>query len=246
MAARDAAVGWEPGAAPPTVQVVADIIRTQILSGALRPGDQLPTEGDLSSHYKVGRNTAREALRLLASEGLLVTKRGLGGGVFVAVPSAKHISTTLLTSLTVRVQHAEIPVSVLMEMRFLLEVPAAGLAATRATDEQIAELRQSVINLQSVVPEVGFASNRAFHGGILRAAHNPLLEIIAEPMFMVLHRRLEIGPVSGRFWRHVRGAHRDILACIEERDASGAQQAARAHLEYLEGSYSRLERRKAE
>src|SRR5438876_352461 len=64
-------------------QALADGLRAQITSGKLRPGDRLPTEPQLCAQSGLSRSTVREALRLLTSQNLIVTTRGVTGGSFV-------------------------------------------------------------------------------------------------------------------------------------------------------------------
>ncbi|MEU3270488.1 GntR family transcriptional regulator [Saccharomonospora sp. NPDC006951] len=220
---------------------LAGKIREQILAGELSPGDRLPTEPELSSYYQVSRNTAREALRALASQGLLTVRRGAAGGTFVAIPPPQQISDSLQTSLALLADTAHLPVSSLLEIRDMLEVPAAEMAALRHTDEELAMIRDSLFDPELIEPRNVFASNRDFHAGVLRAAHNPLLEVLAEPVFRVLKRRFLRENASVDFWRQVDIDHREILFCLEVRDQAGAREATRAHLRYLRSTYERID-----
>ena len=64
--------------AQPRYRQLAALLRQKISSGALQPGDQLPTEFELCETHKISRHTAREALRLLSEDGLIARKRGIG------------------------------------------------------------------------------------------------------------------------------------------------------------------------
>ncbi|WP_051362966.1 FadR/GntR family transcriptional regulator [Amycolatopsis thermoflava] len=218
-------------------------LRQQILTGVLSPGDRLPSEPELSSHYQVSRNTAREALRALSSQGLLVVKRGIGGGIFVAVPEAEHVSSTLLASLTLRAQSADLSVAALVEVRELLEVPAAELAALRRTDEDLEEVRRALFTSREVDPKTVFASTRAFHLAILKAAHNPLLEILAGPVFQVLNDRFVREKTPASVWHDIDQEHREILGYLEARDQVGAREATRAHLRAARSLYTHMQSR---
>ncbi|MEV4189191.1 GntR family transcriptional regulator, partial [Streptosporangium canum] len=110
-------------------QALAADLRDRIVSGEFQPGDRLPIEPDLCVRYGVSRSTVREALRLLASQNLIRTVRGTTGGSFVAHPDPDHISAYLETSFDLM----RVGIGQLMEIRELLEVPAAGLAALRRT-----------------------------------------------------------------------------------------------------------------
>src|SRR6266705_6344333 len=89
-------------------QQIADRLRDQIDSGALQPGERLPSEPDLVRQFDASRNTVRLALALLTNQGLVVTRQGLGTFVtepsrpftallsrVTAPPSDHHISTAL-------------------------------------------------------------------------------------------------------------------------------------------------------
>src|SRR4029450_13803891 len=67
-------------------RMIAEAIRSQIESGELPPGAQLPSERDLASGYGTARNTAREAVRLLADTGLVITDQGKGSFVRPQMP----------------------------------------------------------------------------------------------------------------------------------------------------------------
>lgn len=220
---------------------IAAQIRSQIVSGELRVGDRLPAETELSEHYHVSRNTAREAFRSLASEGLVTSRRGTAGGTFVAYPRPSEISSRLQTSLSLLAGAEEVPFEALVEIRELLEVPAAELAALRATEDDLAALRNCLVNPgESDVGRI-FERNRAFHQGMLRAAHNPLLEVIADPVFAVLQERFARDQAPSGMWHAADQEHREILDHLERGDSIGAREAARAHLRSVGRGYQQME-----
>ncbi|GAB2977963.1 FadR family transcriptional regulator [Amycolatopsis acidiphila] len=221
---------------------LASAIREEILSGALRPGDRLPTEPELSAYYRVSRNTAREAIRALASQGLVKVKRGVAGGTFVSAPSFSHISQTLRTGLALVTDGVHLTVSALMDVREMLEVPAAEFAARLRTDEELAAIRRTLFDPAEVDPGNVFDSNRDFHTCLLRATHNPLLEVLAEPVFRVLKERFLRERAPASFWAEVDREHREIIGFLECGDQAGAREANRAHLRHLRGTYERLDR----
>lgn len=234
-----------PGSSTAHARVAAKI-RGQILSGELRIGDRLPTETQLSAHYQVGRNTAREALRALESQGLLTTKRGTAGGTFVAHPSPLQVSESLQASLALLAESAHLPVPALIEARELLEVPAAELAALRRSDEEVTALRGTLYDPHDVDVAEVFYRNRAFHVGLLKAAHNPVLELVTGPIFSVLEERIVRDRAPAQFWRQVDRDHRDIFGYVEARDQAGAREASRAHLRILRESYIRIDREESD
>lgn len=71
-------------------EIIAERIRQVIKTDRLKPGDRLPQEKDLIDQFKAAKGTVREAMKALETQGLLYTRTGPGGGVFVAEPSAQH------------------------------------------------------------------------------------------------------------------------------------------------------------
>jgi GntR family transcriptional regulator, transcriptional repressor for pyruvate dehydrogenase complex len=222
--------------------VLAEALRARILSRELVPGQRLPVEPELSAEYGVSRSTVREALRVLASQNLVTTTRGVNGGSFVAYPKPEQISDYLEASIGLLALSEHLTVDALLEARDLLEVPAAGLAATRPAEARIAELRNALYDPETVQPETVFAYNTAFHLGLLRASGNPLIEVLARPIFSVLNGRFVRERAPARFWIEVDRDHRRILAAVEAGDPAGARLATHEHLRSLRPTYVSIDR----
>ncbi len=163
----------------PAYAVIADRLRTRILSGELRPGERLPSEADLMAQFGFSRSTIREATRILASENLVVTTRGTTGGTFVAVPDMARLSTHLENSVALMTVAETVSVEQLMDVRLLTEVHAAGTAAQRCTAEQLAGMREAI---ESPEASATYEANQEFHMLILNAAGNPMLELVCAPV----------------------------------------------------------------
>lgn len=230
-----------PPASRPAYERLAAVIRDQIVSGELNPGDQLPTESDMCAMQAVSRSTVREALRVLSSQNLVITTRGVSGGSFVVQPEPARIAEFLQTSLGL-LTSASGSVKDLLEVRALLEVPAAGIAARRRTRAQLDALRATMFDPRDVDIQSIFTSNRNFHGVLLASAGNPALEAVTQPVFRVLQDRFHREKASSRFWTRVDRDHREILDCVESKDVEGAEQAQAAHLDHLRSTYTRIDR----
>jgi DNA-binding FadR family transcriptional regulator len=218
---------------------LADALRQQILSGELTPGVRLPTEPELCELHGVSRSTVREALRVLSSQGLVETVRGVTGGTFVAAPTADMISDNLRTSLRHLTVHDEVGVQHLLEVRDLLEVPAAGLAADRAQPEQLEQLRATLVDPVDTALDQIQAANHRFHALLVQAADNPLLDAVATPVFGVLVSRAVREPVVDVvYWQHVVDEHRAILEAVQSGDADLARQLMADHLHALRATYA--------
>lgn len=222
----------------PAYEQVADQLRQLILKGELAPGDRLPVEGELCAIFGVSRSTIREALRVLAARDLVHTTRGTTGGTFVSRTDASTVSSYLETSIGLMSGAESITVSEILEAREVVEVPATRLACLRADSDHLEAMQQA---LDREVASMGrgskFREHRNFHGIIVEAAGNGLLQIMNEPVFKVLQARYLRPDVPASFWRKVDRDHQDILRNITARDADGAEGAMRSHLERLRVLY---------
>ncbi|MEV6629403.1 FadR/GntR family transcriptional regulator [Actinoplanes sp. NPDC051470] len=218
---------------PPAYQLLADELRNEITSGRLQPGERLPPEPELCVRTGVSRSTVREALRLLASQHLIVTTRGVTGGSFVAHPDTTQIAEALTTGLTLLNNSAEIGLADLLELRRALEVPAAGLAAARRTDQHLCEIRAALFDPDLDEPGVMLRAHGDFHGAVAKATANPLFELVTRPLYQVSFgtELIETAPLG--YWQRIDADHRELLAMIEARDPAGATEAARRHLDFL-------------
>jgi DNA-binding FadR family transcriptional regulator len=217
----------------PAYQLLADDLRGQITSGRLRPGQRLPTEPELCVRSGVSRSTVREALRLLASQHLIVTTRGVTGGSYVAQPNPATLAESLTGGVRMLLSCTPVGVDQLMEVREMVEVPAVGLAATRRTDEHLAMLARTMFDpVHDDVPTKR-AAHRAFHGALAAATGNPVYELLARPLYTLGNESEIAERASMRFWRSVDADHRQILRAVTERDVEAASQATRSHLANL-------------
>lgn len=156
---------------------IADAIRDAIVSGRLIVDARLPSEAELSDQFGVSRPTVREALKRLAAQNLIRTRRGATGGAFVnrlryEDAYGQHITTsTLLLSMNA------VDFETACEARYSLERACAQLAAQRITETHLAIMRTE-IERQSLVDltDVEFcASDVMFHRALVDGAHNPVL-----------------------------------------------------------------------
>jgi DNA-binding FadR family transcriptional regulator len=225
------------GMPPKRATVIAQRIVREIREGRLRSGDPLPAEKDMLLTYGVGRNTLREALRVLELQGVIALRPGRGGGPVVAKPDSRHLASTL----ALLMQFAQTPFRSIVETRMYLEPLTAELCATRADEALSAEVRDSVDRMSSGLDteEVFLFENQRFHDLIAQGGGNPV--------FAYLHNSLDwitdgsaLGvhyPLKAR--KVVLDHHESICAAIEARDPARARSAMRVHLEETLGYYDR-------
>jgi len=120
----------------------------------------------------------------------------------------------------------------LVEVREILEPEIAALAATRASDEDLAAMREVVAIMDTARhdPDAFIEADLDFHLALAEAAANPLILSLIDSIVGILREqrmgifRVEGGPERGQYH------HKRILDAIEHRDAQGAREAMRAHL----------------
>jgi len=211
--------------------MLSDALRARILTRELRPGDRLPIEPDLAEQYGVSRSTVREALRVLTSQGLVSTSRGVLGGSFITCPEPAQIADYLHASLSLLAESRNAGVESLLEARDILEVPAAGLAALRRTPEDLEALRATLYDPADEPIGRRIQLSRLFHEVMLRAADSPIVEALSGPIFRVLYERL-----IDRLSKHdfvMEGDHQLIFDAIAAGDAEAARAEMQIHLQRL-------------
>ncbi|WP_236794237.1 FadR/GntR family transcriptional regulator [Amycolatopsis sp. GM8] len=228
----------ETNAVKPQYQRVADELRLKIMAGEYLPGQRLPAEPDLDG---VSRSTWREAIRTLQAESLVVATRGVRGGVFVAEPTADDVSRYLRNSLTLLARGRLRPEQIL-EVRRMLEVPAAGLAAQRRREAHLEQLADALTDSREKRGPEQWAANYQFHAVLLDATDNPLTSAILDPLTTVLRSALDRGQADEAFWAVVCGDHDEILTAIRDGDPAAAERAMSHHLDHLAKTYGAISR----
>lgn len=213
-----------------TSQVIADQIRLLLRDGRLKPGDRLPSERDLCQRFGVSRVTVREALRVLEANGLIEIKVGARGGAIVSSPSSESLGEGLADLLTL----SPFTASHVTEARLILELGLVPMVVERATEEDIAALRELADQGRRALNkgEYTVEMSAAFHIRLAGATRNPAIEMLVRsfhgPLVMSLEKAQHAAPRMGR-----RGVeeHRAIVDAVEARDVQRAADIMREHLE---------------
>lgn len=228
----------EPRFAPASVDASHQIaleIRRYLEREGLQPGDRIGTEQELASEFGVSRPTLREGLRLLASSHLIRVGRGRAGGIFVARTPGEGMSRNVSESISMMLATESVSLGELLDARMFLEVPLAGLAALKATEETAAELQAAIDEATEHLPGTPpfNAADKRFHQTLARAAGNDLLLAFTDWILEVLQPQLieQIGGVVDP--ETILRQHRDIQRAVRRRQPAAAEKAMRAHIEYL-------------
>jgi GntR family transcriptional repressor for pyruvate dehydrogenase complex len=201
----------------------------QIDSGALGPGDRLPTEQQLAAAHGVSRTVVREAMHQLKSRSLVMARQGLG--VFIA-PTPENQPLAYDPSVLASVQS----VVHVIEVRRVLEGEIAALAAERASRGQIAQLRRSLKAIDMAVAEGrdGVAEDLAFHRVIGESTGNPQFRLLLGFLEQYLREGMRItrGNEARRrdFMQSVQQEHHAMVEAIAARDPVQARHHATRHI----------------
>ena len=219
---------------------VADQLRTLIVTGSLQQGGRLPTETQLARELGVSRATVREALRLLAAQGLVRTAKGQTGGSYVTLPTVDHISESLSSNITLLADARDLTLEELIEVRELLEVPAARLAARRRRDGDVDRLRATIpADRPGLDTQTEFVHNRDFHATLIECCENRLLQIAAQPVFSALQTSLSRSGLPRIFHRSIHAHHARIVEAVEAADEEAAASEMHDHLAFLVPYYEK-------
>jgi GntR family transcriptional repressor for pyruvate dehydrogenase complex len=205
---------------------VADMMLESILSRRLEVGDRLPSERELGEQFGVSRTVVREAVRALVAKGVIEVRSG--SGLRVAAVDAAAVSE----SIGLFLRGGSIDFEKVHEVRTLLEVHIAGVAAERSTESDVAQLREVHLRMQSEDGDVDAAArdDLEFHRTIARATQNDLYLLLMDSIggALIDIRRENLGSGSAPM---TLAQHQAILDRIEARDQVGARAAMAAHLE---------------
>lgn len=216
---------------------IARDLGERIVQGDPEPGEFLPTEHLLVERYGASRNIVREAVKLLGARGLVETIHGRGSRV---LPSDRWGPADRMVRL-VR-EDPRVPQN-LLELRTIVEVAFAGLAAERADDEQLAAMREAVERTRATTdPWESMTQDARFHQLLADATGNSLLPMLLEPVEELLRAHREATVHNTGVLQRSIDAHAAILERIEARDVEGAQDAMRLHLKQVAAEAEQLRR----
>ena len=209
-------------------------LKRQMLSGRLVPGATMPSERELCEAFGVGRTTVREALQGLVSSGFLARE---AGRLVVRHPS--DISPRML-DLAARASDAS--VQQVFDVRKLLEIHAAGLAATNRTADDLTHIAGCLQRMDTQDETQYHTADRSFHCAVVRASRNTVLAELYEAGIGLFFREPAFWRVFTRApeQRHRVGSgyqgHLQIHNAIVREDPDLAREQMRRHLQQVERS----------
>ena len=207
-------------------QQVFDQLRQQILSGSWKPGDKLPSENELAAQFGVSRVTVRNALQKLSGLGLLETR--FGEGSFIRGPEAGAALNQLVPMLYLGRE----TLKDILTFRRMVEGPICEIACRRATDGEIAQLRELLDQMErSEADLAAFARlDSRFHCMLARLTRSNMMQQIYQIIDDAIqssyrqNARRQSVPVALHWYR-------EILAAFEARDSARAREAMEQSLD---------------
>lgn len=203
----------------------AEILKDRIVSGHYPTDGALPPQGELATELSVSRPVLREAMRTVASLGLIEVSQGRLPRVRPAGPEQ------VATGLQLLVARGGASFADLIEVRRPLELEIVGLAARRRQDDDLARLEATVRRLlHGETLEDQVAADRDFHLYLARATENRLFESLLEAIVIPLEQSMRNSLSNVGIDRGLRD-HQRILAAVRAGDVEAAKQAMVRHLQ---------------
>lgn len=195
------------------------------------PGDRLPTEAELSERLGVGRNTVREAIRILGSRNIITVRQG--SGTFLSEKQGVADDPFGFSL----VENRRKLTRDLIQVRLILEPPIAALAAQNATEEEVESLREILLEIEGLIEKREDYAQKdvAFHEQIANCSHNSVMSNLVPVIgngVAVFARE-----VQRTEYKQTLISHRAIYEAIRDGRAVDAQQAMYFHLLYNENRY---------
>lgn len=205
---------------------VAAELERRILSGQLKPGERLPTEGELCEILDVSRSVVRDAIRSLVTRGLVTVRQGQG--MTVAEPSDLAFGHALIALLA----RSELTMGEVVDARATIETRLIPQAVTTGTNADWDGLEETYTSFADAVAgqrwDIARDAHLAFHVGLLRSLHQPALELFLKPMTeIILISSAPPRETAPEDWEVE--SHKPILASLKARDAATAEKAIADH-----------------
>lgn len=211
-----------------TAEEVVTRLHEMIQRGELQHGDRLPPERDLAKLLGVSRPTLRAGIRSLSAVGVLQSRQGAGTFVVEADESPTLDSSPLRMLAALHNFSSD----EMFETRLALEMSIAGLAAERATSEQMTQMAEEVAGMYASLsePEQYLVHDMRFHQIIAAASNNRILTALMNMIAQILFEARRKTVKGARDLKESAQQHQQIYRAIREHNTNGARQAMHDHL----------------
>lgn len=211
-------------------QVIAQI-KSMIVNGTLKSGDKLPSERELVEHLQVSRPSIREALRALQTTGLIECKQGEGNYI------SQSFENTLFEPLSIMFMLQESNPEKIIEVRKVIEVETAAIAAEKITDEELESLHELIKALKNSTYENDNSKlDKKFHYQIAQASGNVIILNILNAISLLIDSFIEGTRknilVDEKNKEVLVTQHTNIYEALKNHDSQKASEAMRKHLDF--------------
>jgi len=237
------AINFQPLVVESLAKQISENIRAAIMDGSLKVDDQLPTEEVLAKKFNVSRPTIREALKRLAAQNLIRSRRGPSGGTFVNRPSQEDLRSSLTGSTMLMVSMGEFSLSEIAEARRELELTCCPLAAEHREEEQLLTMVEEIERQKDpATTDVDFcASDVRFHRALVDATHNPVLQFVMFAVIEALQPATNLVIFRFRERAKILAQHERIYQAIKIQDAEAVEDALSEQMDYLCEQYAQAQ-----
>jgi len=225
---------------------IVEQVEDAMARGELKPGQRLPSERELVTQFAVSRSTVREALRVLASNGVVRSRPGDPRG-----PEVLAFSTNGLAKQMTRLTRSDqLSLAELLAFRMILDGSANLLAAQLRSPEQLLEMESTISDMRGAI-DVGYEAfseaDMAFHDSVARASRNALIQVcvaVVRGVVLSLVSDKIKGSRNGKdLMRRSLRHHEEVLVAVRAGDGHAAARLARQNLyDYYAGYVPKAER----
>lgn len=202
-----------------------------ILDRGLEPGDPLPTEHELCVELGVGRNTVREALKVLQAVGIIEIRHGYG--MFVAQKSLDALARGLGFRSRLSLRHNGHEALELVDVRQALEAGLVGAAIDAMTDAHLAAVRETVERMEKLA-EAGESitdEDQRFHRQLFEPLENGLLSNLMGVFWQVYRQLHDHVASEGIVLEETARQHREIYEAVAAGDRGQAAKLIESHFD---------------
>ena len=228
---------------PKAAELVADTLRRRIVTGEYEADELLPPEGTLMSTFNVARTTIRDAFRMLESEGLIVVRRGAGGGGRVRPPGIGLVADYA----GVLLQYRGATLADVHLARILVETPAARLLAEEhSNDKKVLARLRAALDEETAAMNDPAALTRAegrFHQLIVELTGNDTLLMLSAVANRIIAEQVERArgiKARDATAKHYKEAHRAHERLVDLISVGASQEAETLWRRHLEGGLAHL------
>ncbi|MBU8849718.1 MAG: FCD domain-containing protein [Desulfobacterales bacterium] len=218
-----------------TFEEISSKIKELVFEGVLKSGDKLPCEADLAKQFNVGRQTVREALRILELSGFIIVKKGFGGGTIIKNNISGRITNLLLDAFRMK----KVSVDEFTTARLTIEKAIFNEAIDNADDRDIENLKENIKRAEGLIAKNETATNLnfEFHSLLAKASKNNVFIILEKAINAIHHDIRSRKDADFKTSKIAVRAHQNILGALMGKRRETAIHLLEKHILEVRKSY---------